>query len=57
MKITIVGLGVVGGSFAMALQRAGGHEVYGVDSNEQTIQKALNQGLIVEGGADGSRFF
>ena len=31
MKILIVGLGVIGGGYAMALKEAGYKEVYGVD--------------------------
>ena len=33
MNILIVGLGVIGGSYAMALKEAGYNEVYGIDSN------------------------
>ena len=40
MKIAIVGLGVIGGSFAMALKKAGYDEVYGIDIDESTITKA-----------------
>ena len=35
MKIVIVGLGVIGGSFAMALKEAGYREVYGIDKRRE----------------------
>ncbi|MBU5488842.1 prephenate dehydrogenase [Clostridium sp. MSJ-8] len=54
MKIVIVGLGVVGGSFAMCLKEAGYDDVYGIDTNEDTLAKAKKQGLIKEGYKDGS---
>ena len=53
MSIVIVGLGVVGGSFAMALNKAGYEEVYGIDVNEETIKKAKNLGIIKEGSTEG----
>ena len=34
MKIVIVGLGVIGGSFAMALNEAGYKQVFGIDTNK-----------------------
>lgn len=53
MNIVIVGLGVVGGSFAMALNKAGYENVYGIDVNEETIKKAKNLGIIKEGSTEG----
>ncbi|MBO6047332.1 MAG: prephenate dehydrogenase [Erysipelotrichaceae bacterium] len=52
MKIAIVGLGVVGGSFAKAL-KGKGHEVYGVDINDTTIAIAKAEGTIIEGYHNG----
>ena len=49
MNIVIVGLGVIGGSFALALQKAGYTDVYGVDTNEQTLEKAEKMGVIQKG--------
>ncbi|MFL0168456.1 prephenate dehydrogenase [Candidatus Clostridium helianthi] len=49
MKIVVVGLGVIGGSFTMALKEAGYDDVYGIDTNEETLVKAENLGLIKEG--------
>ena len=47
MIITVVGLGVVGGSFVKAL-KGQGHEVYGIDIDEKTLQMAKNEGTIIE---------
>ena len=49
MKILIVGLGVIGGGYAMALKEAGYSEVYGIDTNEETLKKAKEMKLIKEG--------
>ena len=46
MKIVIVGLGVIGGSYAMALKNAGYEEVYGIDTNIETLKKAKEIGII-----------
>lgn len=46
MKIVIVGLGVIGGSFALALKQAGYDDVYGVDTNAETLEKAEKMGII-----------
>lgn len=57
MNIVIVGLGVIGGSYAMSLQKLNQHTVYGVDRDPETIRKALSMGLIAEGSSDGKAFF
>ena len=49
MKILIVGLGVIGGSYAMALKAAGYEDVYGIDNNIETLKKAEELGVIKEG--------
>ena len=49
MKIVIVGLGVIGGSYAMALKNAGYKDVYGIDTNTETLRKAKEMGIIKEG--------
>ena len=56
MNIVIVGLGVVGGSFAMALKKAGYTDVYGIDTNIETIDKAKKQGLIKDGSGNPKEF-
>jgi len=48
MVICIVGLGVIGGSFAKALV-GHGYEVYGVDLDETTLAFAKEEGSIIEG--------
>lgn len=53
MKILIVGLGVIGGSYAMALKAAGYEDIYGIDSNLETLRKAKELGLIKEGYVEG----
>lgn len=47
-KILIVGLGLLGGSYAMALTKKG-YEVYAITRRESTIEYALNHGLIKGG--------
>ena len=48
MIITVVGLGVIGGSYVQALEGLG-HEVYGVDNDVLTLQQAKAEGYIIEG--------
>lgn len=52
MRIVIVGLGVIGGGYAMALKEAGYTEVYGIDKNKETLKKAKALGIIKEGYED-----
>lgn len=54
MKIVVVGLGVIGGSFTMALKKAGYDDVYGIDINEESLEKAKRQGFIKDGFTSGS---
>ncbi|WP_315081064.1 prephenate dehydrogenase [uncultured Clostridium sp.] len=54
MNVVIVGLGVIGGSFAMALKDAGYKDVYGIDNNEDTLLKAEKLNLIRRGYTDGN---
>lgn len=53
MRIVVVGLGVIGGSFTMALKEAGYNDVYGIDINEESLEKAKKLGLIKEGFKNG----
>lgn len=57
MNIVIVGLGVIGGSFAMGLKEAGYKNVFGVDVDGDTLTKAKSLGLIKEGCKTGESFF
>ena len=56
MNIVVVGLGVIGGSFAMALKEASYQQVYGIDTNQQTLEKAKQMGLIKDGSVTGELF-
>ena len=52
MRILIVGLGVIGGGYAMALKKAGYTEIYGIDKNIDTLKKAEKLGVIKKGYID-----
>ena len=52
MIITVVGLGVIGGSFVKALKGLG-HQVYGIDIDLETLKSAKDGGYIIEGYQDG----
>ena len=52
MRIVIVGLGVIGGGYAMALKEAGYTEVYGIDKNIDIINYAIQKGYIKAGFTD-----
>lgn len=52
MIITVVGLGVIGGSFVKAL-KGQGHQVYGIDIDRNTLEQAKKEGYILEGYPDG----
>ena len=46
-KITIIGLGLIGGSLAWALKKSGGvGQIIGVDSDPLSIEVALQKGII-----------
>lgn len=47
--ITIIGLGVIGGSYALALKEAGLTDVYGVDTDPSAIMQARASGAITDG--------
>lgn len=51
-NILIIGLGVVGGSYAMALTQAGYKNVYAVNRSEASIKKALGLGIIKGGSTN-----
>lgn len=49
MTVTVVGIGLIGGSFALALKDKGlASRVIGVESNKEHQQKALDLGLVDE---------
>ena len=46
-NITIIGLGLIGGSLAWALKKSGGAgQIIGVDSDPLSIEVALQKGII-----------
>jgi len=51
MKILIVGLGLIGGSYAEALSKKG-YEVGAIDQKQEAIDFALSKGYIASGRAD-----
>lgn len=51
MKILVVGLGLIGGSYCKAITGYTDHEVYGMDTNPDVIKQAKECGCIV-GEAD-----
>jgi prephenate dehydrogenase len=49
-KITIIGLGLIGGSLAKALRgKAGFSDIIAVDTNKDAIEAAMKEGVISEG--------
>ena len=51
-KIAIIGLGVLGGSYAQALSAAGCDRITGIDIDESSVQTAQEYGWISGGGSD-----
>lgn len=45
-KIAVIGLGLIGGSLALELKKNTWATIYGVDKNEEHLQKALELGII-----------
>ncbi|HHW31303.1 MAG TPA: prephenate dehydrogenase [Clostridiaceae bacterium] len=57
IKITIIGLGLIGGSLAKALhERAGITCIYAVDHDEETLRNAKNDGIIMHGSTTVDRY-
>ncbi|MCJ7691598.1 MAG: prephenate dehydrogenase [Clostridiaceae bacterium] len=48
-NITVVGLGLIGGSFAMALKDLKPKNLWGIDIDKSTIETAENMGIIDKG--------
>ena len=55
MNILIIGLGLIGGSYAMGLKKAG-HKIYGVDVKQSTLDYALKHNMCDEVSLDASDF-
>lgn len=54
MKIAVVGLGIIGGSMAMAIKKYTQHYVIGINRTRKTLEKALECGAIDEIGDEDS---
>ena len=48
MNIAVIGLGLIGGSICKALKANTFHHIMGIDTDPETIRKALDQGAIDE---------
>lgn len=55
MNILIVGLGIIGASYAKGL-KIKGHYIYGVDKLDSTLEYALKNNIIDEGSLEASKF-
>jgi len=56
-RILIAGLGLIGGSVAKALKKAGCHNIEGLDADAEVLRAARSDGVISgEFRADGSRY-
>ncbi len=53
MIIGIVGLGLIGGSYAKSLKKYG-YEIYGIDTNQESLDYALKHNIIDVGDTDAS---
>ena len=53
ISVTVVGLGVIGGSFAEGLKKMGVSKVYGIDNDKSTLIKAKKNNIIDEGYESG----
>jgi prephenate dehydrogenase len=51
-KITVVGLGLIGGSFALALREMNPESLYAVDIDLDALHKAESEGIIDKGYSD-----
>ena len=51
MRIGIVGLGLIGGSYAKSLKKYG-YEIYGIDINQESLDYALEHNIIDVGETD-----
>ena len=49
-KIAVIGLGLIGGSFARAFQKYTQHHIIGFNRTQSTAQRALDEGVIDEIG-------
>lgn len=55
IEITIVGLGLIGGSFAKAIRKLNPKRLWGVDLNPDVLKKAKDEGVIDGGFTEGTK--
>lgn len=51
-NIAVVGLGLIGGSYAMALRQLKAGRIFGIDIDEKVLDKAVSCGIIDEGSTN-----
>lgn len=56
MQLTIIGLGAIGGTFAIELKDNPHYQVYGVDIDPDTIEKTKAEGYILDGSMEAGDF-
>ncbi len=52
-NIAIVGMGLIGGSYAMALKQLKPSQIFGIDLDKKALEKALKMGIIDSGYQNG----
>lgn len=53
MKLAVIGMGLMGGSAALAMKRAGTiHSVYACDMSPEAVSDSISMGIADEGGSD-----
>ena len=50
--VAVIGLGLMGSSFALALKEKGGHVVVGSDPDPHVVRKALDRGIVSSAAGD-----
>ena len=50
--VAVIGLGLMGSSFALALKETGNHVVVGSDRDPRVVQKALDRGIVSSAASD-----
>ncbi|MCI1944861.1 prephenate dehydrogenase [Clostridium luticellarii] len=56
INIAVVGIGLIGGSYAMALRALNPKSIIGIDKDRKTLDYALHKGIIDRGYETGGRF-
>jgi len=46
MLVTVIGLGLIGGSLSLELKKRLGYTVHGIDLNTENCTKALELGIV-----------